>query len=201
MTRRLIRKETRGDLPLLACLATLVLALTALCAWAPAFAGGQEDRALRQRIDAAQAQAPLISLSTTPEIFNTQPPAVDMATLLGAGRALTKQLGGGAARHVALQRRRQPRLRPGVPALPTTAGTGEHQHPADGQLSAVRAGPPALRQRPRAGRPHTAGHRAPDRVVAHHRAGARCPGRQPTDARGSPRRPGRRTPRPRRSCW
>ncbi|MBK6014844.1 hypothetical protein [Streptomyces sp. MBT53] len=101
MTRRLIRKETRGDLPLLACLAVLVLALTALCAWAPAFAGGQEDRALRQRVDAAQSQAPLISLSTTPEVFNTQPPAVDMATLLGAGRTLTQQLGGGAARHVA----------------------------------------------------------------------------------------------------
>lgn len=100
MTRRLIRKETRGDLPLLACLAVLVLALTALCAWAPAFAGGQEDRALRQRVDAAQSQAPLISLSTTPEVFNTQPPTVDMATLLGAGRTLTKELGG-AARHVA----------------------------------------------------------------------------------------------------
>ncbi|MFE2416467.1 hypothetical protein [Streptomyces hokutonensis] len=102
VTRRLIRKETRGDLPLLACLAALVLALTALCAWAPAFAGGQEDRALRQRVDAAQSQAPLISLSTTPEVFNTQPPAVDMATLLGAGRTLTGQLGGGAARHVSL---------------------------------------------------------------------------------------------------
>jgi len=101
VTRRLIRKETRGDLPLLACLAALVLALTALCAWAPAFAGGQEDRALRQRVDAAQSQAPLISLSTTPEVFNTQPPAVDMATLLGAGRTLTKQLGGEATRHVA----------------------------------------------------------------------------------------------------
>ncbi|MEV0742681.1 hypothetical protein AB0I51_43735 [Streptomyces sp. NPDC050549] len=101
VTRNLIRRESRGDLPLLACLAALVLALTALCAWAPAFAGGQEDRALRQRVDAAQSQAPLISLSTTPEVFNTQPPAVDMATLLGAGRALTQQLGGGAARHVA----------------------------------------------------------------------------------------------------
>jgi hypothetical protein len=101
VTRRLIRKETRGDLPLLACLAVLVLALTALCAWAPAFAGRQEDRALRQRVDAAQAQAPLISLSTTPEVFLTQPPALDMATLLGAGRTLTKQLDAKAARHLA----------------------------------------------------------------------------------------------------
>lgn len=67
----------------------------------PAFAGGQEDRALRQRVDAAQSEAPLISLSTTPEVFNTQPPAVDMATLLGAGPTLTQQLGGGAARHLA----------------------------------------------------------------------------------------------------
>ncbi|WP_150135513.1 hypothetical protein [Streptomyces hyaluromycini] len=101
VTRRLIRKETRGDLPLLACLAVLVLVLTALCAWAPAFAGRQEDRALRQRVDAAQAQAPLISLSTTPEVFDTQPPAVDMATLLGAGRTLTDRFGGSAARHLA----------------------------------------------------------------------------------------------------
>ncbi|MFD8820415.1 hypothetical protein ACFV23_55305, partial [Streptomyces sp. NPDC059627] len=100
VTGRLIRKETRGDLPLLACLAVLVLVLTALCAWAPALAGRQEDRALRQRVDAAQAQAPLISLSTTPEVFDTQPPAVDMATLLGAGRALTERLGGSAARHL-----------------------------------------------------------------------------------------------------
>lgn len=58
VTRRLIRKEARGDLPLLACLSVVVLTLTALCAWAPAFAGGQEDRALRQRVDASQAQAP-----------------------------------------------------------------------------------------------------------------------------------------------
>ncbi|WP_406121126.1 hypothetical protein [Streptomyces sp. NBC_00989] len=100
VTRRLIRKETRGDLPLLACLAVLVMVLTALCAWVPAFAGRQEDRALRQRVDAAQAQAPLISLSTTPEVFNTSPPSVDMATLLTAGRTLTGHLGGSAARHL-----------------------------------------------------------------------------------------------------
>ena len=100
MTSRLIRKETRGDLPLLACLAVLVLVLTALCAWAPALAGRQEDRALRQRVDAAQAQAPLVSLSTTAEVFNTLPPAVDMATLLGAGRTLTDPLSGPAARQL-----------------------------------------------------------------------------------------------------
>ncbi|WP_330323656.1 hypothetical protein [Streptomyces pseudovenezuelae] len=100
VTRRLIRKEARGDLPLLACLAAVVLVLTALCAWAPAFAGGQEDRALRQRVDAAQAQAPLISLSTTPQVFDTVPPAVDAAGLLDAGRTLTEPLTGPAARHV-----------------------------------------------------------------------------------------------------
>lgn len=100
VTRRLIRKEARGDLPLLACLGAVVLVLTVLCAWAPAFAGGQEDRALRQRVDAAQAQAPLISLSTTPQVFDTVPPAVDAAGLLDAGRTLTEQLTGPAARHV-----------------------------------------------------------------------------------------------------
>ncbi|MER7922105.1 hypothetical protein ABTY96_03035 [Streptomyces sp. NPDC096057] len=99
VTRRLIRRETRGDLPLLACLAVLVLLLTELCAWAPALAGRQEDRALRQRVDAAQTEAPLISLSTTPEVFDTTPPSVDMASLLTAGRTLTEQLGS-AARHL-----------------------------------------------------------------------------------------------------
>ncbi|MEU4874451.1 hypothetical protein [Streptomyces sp. NPDC021608] len=102
VTRRLIRRETRGDLPLLACLAAVVLALSALCAWAPAYAGGQEDRALRQRVDASQAQAPLISLSTTPEVFDTVPPAVDAAGLLRAGPTLTEQLTGPAARHVSV---------------------------------------------------------------------------------------------------
>ncbi|WP_405669908.1 hypothetical protein [Streptomyces sp. NBC_01530] len=102
VTRRLIRKEARGDLPLLACLSVVVLTLTALCAWLPAFAGGQEDRALRQRVDASQAQAPLISLSTTPEVFDTVPPAVDAAGLLDAGRTLTEQLSGSAARHLTI---------------------------------------------------------------------------------------------------
>ncbi|MYS22001.1 hypothetical protein GTW78_17830, partial [Streptomyces sp. SID4948] len=102
MTLRLIRKETRGDLPLLACLAVLVLALTGLCAWAPAVAGRQEDRALRQRVTAAQDQGPLVSLSTVPEVFTTDPPAVDMTTLLGDGRTLAHRLGGPAARHLTL---------------------------------------------------------------------------------------------------
>ncbi|MEU5598832.1 hypothetical protein [Streptomyces sp. NPDC020298] len=102
VTRRLIRKETHGDLPLLACLAVVVLVLTALCAWVPAFAGGQEDRALRQRVDAVQAQAPLISLSTTPEVFDTVPPALHTADLLDAGRTLAEQLSGPAARHVTI---------------------------------------------------------------------------------------------------
>ena len=100
VTRRLIRRESRGDLPMLTCLAVLVLVLTALCAWAPALAGRQEDRALRQRVDAAQRQAPLISLSTTPEVFNTSPPSVDMAALLAADRTLTHPLSGAAARHL-----------------------------------------------------------------------------------------------------
>lgn len=100
VTRRLVREETRGDLPLLACLAVVVLALTALCAWAPVFAGGQEDRALRQRADATTAGAPLISVSTTPEVFGTVPPAVHMADLLGSGATLAERLGGPGARHV-----------------------------------------------------------------------------------------------------
>ncbi len=102
VTRRLIRKEARGDLPLLACLTVVVLVLTTLCAWIPAYAGGQEDQALRQRVGATQSQAPLISLSTTPEIFDTVPPALDTASLLDAGRTLTEHLSGSAARHLSL---------------------------------------------------------------------------------------------------
>ncbi|MFJ2957791.1 hypothetical protein [Streptomyces sp. NPDC087270] len=100
MTLRLVRKEARGDLPLLACLAVLVLVLAGMCAWAPSLAGRQEDRALRQRVAAAQAGAPLITLSTVPEVFNSGPPALDMATLLGDGRALSHRLSGSAARHL-----------------------------------------------------------------------------------------------------
>lgn len=100
MTLRLIRRETRGDLPLLGCLAALVLVLAGLCAWAPAAAGRQEDRALRQRVAAAQQQAPPATLSTVPEVFDTASPTVDMATLLSDGRALDRRLGGSAARHL-----------------------------------------------------------------------------------------------------
>ncbi|MFJ4408953.1 hypothetical protein [Streptomyces sp. NPDC088910] len=100
MTLRLIRQETRGDLPLLVCLTVMVIVLTALCAWAPAVVGRQEDRALRQRVAAAQAEAPLISVSATPEVFDTDPPAVDMATLLGAGSTFTEQLSGTGARRL-----------------------------------------------------------------------------------------------------
>ncbi|MFE3032333.1 hypothetical protein ACFXKY_11830 [Streptomyces canus] len=100
VTRRLIRKEARGDLSVLVCLAVVVLALTALCAWVPAFAGGQEDRALRQRVEATRSQAPLISVSTMPEVFVTVPPSVDMAALLDAGPSLGEQLSGPAARYV-----------------------------------------------------------------------------------------------------
>lgn len=98
MTLRLVRRETRGDLPLLACLAVLVLVLAALCAWAPALAGRQEDRALRQRVEAAQAQTPLVTMSTTPAVFNG--PQVDIGRLLGAGRTLTARLGAPAAAHL-----------------------------------------------------------------------------------------------------
>ncbi|MFF4031306.1 hypothetical protein ACFYZ2_16370 [Streptomyces sviceus] len=100
VTRRLIRKEARGDLSVLVCLAAVVLTLTALCAWVPAFAGGQEDRALRQRVDATRSEAPLISVSTTPEVFVTVPPSMDTAALLGGGSSLAEQLSGPAARYV-----------------------------------------------------------------------------------------------------
>src|SRR5206468_10968327 len=54
------------------------------------------------RVDASQAQAPLISLSTTPEVFETVPPAMDAAGLLDAGRTLTEPLSGPAARQVTI---------------------------------------------------------------------------------------------------
>lgn len=152
VTRRLIRRETRGDLPLLACLAAVVLVLTALCAWAPAFAGGQEDRALRQRVDASQAQAPLISLSTTPQVFTTVPPALDTAALLDAGPALTEQLTGHAARQVTVtggsydyEQASLISPRPPGPAYATTQLSLSHLPSAQGHLHYVNGQPPADR--------------------------------------------------------
>lgn len=150
VTRRLIRRETRGDLPLLACLAAVVLVLTALCAWAPAFAGGQEDRALRQRVDASQAQAPLISLSTTPQVFTTVPPALDAAGLLDAGRTLTEQLSGPAARRVTVtggsydyEQASLISPRPPGPANATTQLALSHLPSARAHLHYVSGHPPA----------------------------------------------------------
>ena len=60
----LARREVRGDLPMLVVLAVLVAALTALSACAPPLIGRQQDRALRQRIAAAQSQAPLMTVGT-----------------------------------------------------------------------------------------------------------------------------------------
>ncbi|MFD5401564.1 hypothetical protein [Streptomyces griseorubiginosus] len=150
VTRRLIRRETRGDLPLLACLAAVVLVLTALCAWAPAFAGGQEDRALRQRVEASQAQAPLISLSTTPQVFTTVPPALDTAALLDAGPTLTEQLTGPAARRVTVtggsydyEQASLVSPRPPGPAYAATQLSLSHLPSARAHLHYVSGRPPA----------------------------------------------------------
>ena len=97
MTLRLVRREARGDLPLLACLALLVAVLTALCALGPELVGRQEDQALRQRVATAQDQGSLLSVSTQPLI----PPFLEpgqsagqpMATVLADGKDLTARLG------------------------------------------------------------------------------------------------------------
>ncbi|MHA6764215.1 hypothetical protein [Streptacidiphilus sp. PAMC 29251] len=103
MALRLVRREARGDLPLLACLALLVAVLTALCALGPALVGRQEDQALRQRITSAQAQAPLLTVSTVPEVENaTGPPALSMATVLADGPKLTDRLSGAAAQSLSV---------------------------------------------------------------------------------------------------
>ena len=67
----LARREAWGDLPMLVVLAVLVAALTALSACAPPLIGRQQDRALRQRIAAAQSQTPLMTVSTQLQGFNT----------------------------------------------------------------------------------------------------------------------------------
>ncbi len=89
--------------------------------------------------------------------------------------------------------RRQLRLRPGLAALTPASGPREHEHQPDGQLSAVRTNPLAVRQRPTTGGPHSVGHRTPDRAVADHRAGTRRPDRQPPvpGVPQDPRGPGR----------
>ncbi|SEL32605.1 hypothetical protein [Streptacidiphilus jiangxiensis] len=57
-----IRRELRGDLPLLCALAVVVATLTALCALGPLLMARQEDRALTGRLEAAQRRAPLITV-------------------------------------------------------------------------------------------------------------------------------------------
>ncbi len=89
---------------LLGCLAVLVAVLAGMCAWAPSAAGRQEDRALRQRVAAAQAGAPLITLSAVPQVLGSGPPALDMAALLADGRALSHRLGGAAGRYASFAR-------------------------------------------------------------------------------------------------
>ncbi|MFC1440387.1 hypothetical protein ABUW04_19210 [Streptacidiphilus sp. N1-10] len=64
-------REARGDLPMLVVLAVLVAALTALSACAPPLIGRQQDRALRQRIAAAQTQGPLLTVGTRLQGLNT----------------------------------------------------------------------------------------------------------------------------------
>ncbi|MFC1420553.1 hypothetical protein [Streptacidiphilus cavernicola] len=106
VSARLVRREARGDLPLLACLALLVAVLTALCALGPALAGRQEDRALRQRLATAQAQAPLLSVSTQPVSHPFEDPTAPVppptATVLAAGPRLTASLGGPLARSLSV---------------------------------------------------------------------------------------------------
>ena len=101
-TARLVRSEARGDLPLLACLALLVATLTALCALGPELVARQEDHALRQRIAAAQAEAPLLTVSTQPVFHDptdpTGPKEPPMATVLAGGGQLTARLSGPLAR-------------------------------------------------------------------------------------------------------
>ncbi|MBM9438055.1 FtsX-like permease family protein [Actinacidiphila bryophytorum] len=148
---RLVRKEVRGDLPLLAFLAVLVLALAGLCAWAPAVAGRQEDRALRQRIAAAQDEAPLVTLSTAPEVFAAESPTVDMARLLADGRALHDRLGGPAAGDLAFAAGGSYDYRPAALTAPPPHGgpvtstelTVSHLPAAQGRLSYVSGRAPA----------------------------------------------------------
>ncbi len=63
---RLLRREARGDVPLLVCLAVLVGVLAAVSAWVPPVVAARQDAALLQRVQAAQHSAPLITLTTAP---------------------------------------------------------------------------------------------------------------------------------------
>lgn len=82
----LIRRELRGDLPMLCCLAVLVSTLTALCALGPLLTARQEDRALSGRVADAQTHAPLITMGTQ---LLTAPPG--KATPLPQVLAMTGQ--------------------------------------------------------------------------------------------------------------
>ncbi|MFC1402346.1 MULTISPECIES: hypothetical protein [Streptacidiphilus] len=65
---RLLRREARGDAPLLACLAVLVAVFTGLCALGPVELGGKEDQALRQRLAAAADAGAVLTVSAPVEL-------------------------------------------------------------------------------------------------------------------------------------
>jgi hypothetical protein len=66
---RRLRREARGDLPLLACLAVLVAVLAGVGAVGPVALAGQEDRALDHRVVTTAHGGPLVTVSTTVTTF------------------------------------------------------------------------------------------------------------------------------------
>ena len=96
----LVRRESRSDLPLLGCLAVLVLVLAALGSAGPLLLARQQDTALSQRITAAQRNGPLLDVAGqfTLDVAAGYPasaaPAVPLRTVLpDSGRDLAGSFG------------------------------------------------------------------------------------------------------------
>ncbi|MHA6763309.1 hypothetical protein [Streptacidiphilus sp. PAMC 29251] len=67
---RLVRREARGDLPLLACLAVVVAVIAGIAAVGPVALAGREDQALRQRVATAAQAGPAVTVSTKVNRFD-----------------------------------------------------------------------------------------------------------------------------------
>lgn len=183
-TVRQVRREARGDLPLLAVLGVVTALFAAVCALAPVLLARQEDQALRQRLAAAQSRAP--ALTVTADLLGAPAgKATPVATALRqAGHDLVADADGPLAHTLRLTRGRAdyPAASVAVPAG-VQPGTGSvmltvsyvsdaaaHLRIASGHSPGPGAAPELMLSRTTA---RQLGLRAGDRLTAVYRRGGR----------------------------
>ncbi|MFC1434715.1 hypothetical protein ACEZDB_29145 [Streptacidiphilus sp. N1-3] len=150
---RLLRREARGDLPLLVCLAVLVAVLAGLGAVGPVALAGREDSALRDRLATAVHAGPLLSVTTAQGAFDDpvlQARAHPVLSQTGPGGALvagTATVPDGSSVRVDRTVVTFPLLKVALPQITvnrisSTALTPHHISDAAAHLRYVSGGPP-----------------------------------------------------------